>query len=72
VRRITRQGSHRLLIPYPDLPAAIVVSAWGYQLQLERADDGRLAEFIRQYEGGSNAPEPGARCSGGVGQPLSG
>jgi hypothetical protein len=29
LRRITRQGSHRLLSPFPDLPAAIVVSAWG-------------------------------------------
>jgi hypothetical protein len=68
---ITLQGTHRLLSPYPGIPSPIVVSAWGYQLKLERADDPRLMQFIGQYEQGPTTPELGAPCSGGAGQPLS-
>jgi hypothetical protein len=70
LRRITWQSDSRLLSPYPDLPSPIVVSAWGYQLLLERADDERLAQFIRQYERGTTAPEPTGFCNGGEGQPF--
>lgn len=71
LRDLVRPGSHRLLTPYPDLPSPIVVSAWGYQLQLESADDERLTQFIRQYEQGPNTPELGATCSGGIDRPMS-
>jgi hypothetical protein len=66
---LTRQSAYRLLSPYPDLPSPIVISAWGYQLQLEQADDPRLLQFITSFEQSPRAPEPGASCSGGVGQP---
>lgn len=66
---LTRQSGYRLLSPYPGLPAAIVASAWGYQLKLERADDPRLLRFLQQYEQNPQGPEPGAPCSGGLGQP---
>jgi hypothetical protein len=66
---LTRQSGYRLLSPYPDLPAPIVLSAWGYQLQLEQADDPRVGDFIRAYEQNPQGPEPGAPCTGGVGQP---
>lgn len=71
LRSITQQDNHRLLSPYPGLPSPIVVSAWGYQLRLERADDPRLAQFIRQYENAQSAPEPGASCAGGESRTLS-
>lgn len=70
LREITRQNNSRLLSPYPDLPSPIVVTAWGYQLKLESTDDERLAQFIRQYERASTAPEPRGYCSGGEGQPF--
>jgi hypothetical protein len=66
---ITRQSGYRLLSPYPDLPSPIVVSAWGYQLKLEQADDPRLMRFILKYEQNPLGPEPGASCTGGDGQP---
>ncbi len=66
---LTRRSGYRLLSPYPDLPAPIVASAWGYQIQLQQADDPRLLTFIRKYEQSPLGPEPGASCNGGVGRP---
>lgn len=70
LQEITRDGSHRLLAPYSGLESPIVLSAWGYQLQLTSADDSRLADFIRNYEKRGQSPEPGALCSNGIGQPI--
>jgi hypothetical protein len=69
LQTLTRQSGFRLLSPYPDLSSPIVLSAWGYQLSLEQTDDPRLASFIEQYEISPLAPEPGAPCTGGLGQP---
>lgn len=66
---LTRQSGYRLLSQYPDLPAEIVLSAWGYQLQLEQTDDPRLTDFFEKYEQNPRGPEPGAPCTGGIGQP---
>jgi hypothetical protein len=69
LQRITRQSSYRLLSPYPGLPSPIVASAWGYQIKLDNPDDPRLMQFIQKYEQNPLGPEPGAACSGGIGQP---
>lgn len=69
LQTLTRQSGHRLLSPYPDLPSPIVISGWGNQLQLEKADDPRLSQFITAFEQSPRVPEPGASCSGGVGEP---
>lgn len=66
---LTRQSGYRLLSPYPGLPSPIVLSAWGYQLQLENADDPRILDFIEAYEQNPRGPEPGAPCTGGTGIP---
>lgn len=66
---LTRQSGYRLLSPYPGLPSPIVLSAWGYQLQVESTDDPRILDFIEAYEQNPRGPEPGAPCTGGVGQP---
>lgn len=60
-----------LLSPFKDLPSPVVASAWGLQLQVDSASDPRLAQFIAKYAGGPQNPEPGARCTGGIGNPLS-
>ncbi len=52
--------------PYEDLPAPVVASAWGVQLELDGVDDPRLAEFVREYRQGPQTPEPGAACTGGT------
>jgi hypothetical protein len=58
---------YRLLSPYPGLPAPVVATAWGKQLQLPSASDPRLTRFLDAYAGGPQAPERGANCSGGSG-----
>ena len=55
-----------LISPHENLPSPVVASTWSYQLEVERADDPRLAEFVKQYAGGDQGGEPGAPCSGGL------
>jgi putative peptide zinc metalloprotease protein len=71
LRQLARGQSHILASPYPDLPSPVVASAWGKQLRLDSADDPRLSEFVRAFRLGRQAPEPGERCDGGVGEPTS-
>ncbi len=70
LRNLARGHDHVLLTPYPNLPHAVVATAWGLQLPLEDASDPRLSLFISRYEKGPQTPEPGATCSGGIGTPI--
>ncbi|CAN5649724.1 hypothetical protein BH10CHL1_BH10CHL1_36490 [soil metagenome] len=70
LRGLVRGHDHALISPYPNLPAPVVISAWGLQVQVPSAADPRLALFIKTYENGPQTPEPGATCSGGTGTPL--
>jgi hypothetical protein len=65
LQALTRRSTHRLLSPYPGQDSPIILTAWGYQLRLESADDDRLTAFIQKYEQGPQTPEFGATCSGG-------
>ncbi|MHA7283327.1 DUF3105 domain-containing protein [Arthrobacter sp. TMS2-4] len=58
--------SYVLLSPYPDLESPVAASAWGLQLQVDSADDPRLATFLTKYIQGEQTREPGAACSGGL------
>ncbi len=69
IHQITASQSYVLASPYPDLPAPVVVSAWGRQLYLDSADDPRLEQFIAAFKQGPTTPERGAPCGGGVGTP---
>jgi hypothetical protein len=55
-----------ILSPYPSQDAPVVVTVWARQLELDGADDPRLALFIAEYGDGHTAPEPMASCVGGV------
>lgn len=66
----TRGEPLLLLAPKPELEAPIVATAWQAQLQLDNAADERLPLFLSRYQNGPFAPEPGAPCTQGVGQPL--
>ncbi len=70
LRNLARGHDHVLLAPYPNLPHAVVATAWGLQLPVESASDPRLSLFISRYEQGPQTPEPGAACSGGIGTPI--
>lgn len=61
-----------LISQYPDQDASVVATAWGLQLELDGPDDPRLQTFIDTYAEGPQTPEPGAPCSGGLGEPSQG
>jgi hypothetical protein len=73
IHELARNDDRVLAAPYPDLAAdeAVVATAWARQLRLDAVDDSRLAEFVAQYQDGSQAPEAGASCSGTpFGEPI--
>ncbi|WP_247827474.1 DUF3105 domain-containing protein [Arthrobacter antioxidans] len=61
--------SYVLLSPYPGLESPVAASAWGIQLEVDSADDPRLATFLTKYIQGEQTREPGAACSGGITPP---
>ena len=64
LRQLVESQDCLLASPYPGLPAPVVASAWGKQVQLGSVDDPGLQEFIRAYRKGPQTPEPGASCTG--------
>ncbi|MDT0167353.1 DUF3105 domain-containing protein [Actinotalea sp. AC32] len=68
LRELTEANLYVLASPYPDLAAPVVATAWGVQVALDSVDDERLEPFIARYQQGEQTPEPGAPCSGGIGQ----
>jgi hypothetical protein len=58
--------TYTVLSPYEGLPAPVVASAWGKQIQHTGANDPRLAAFVKAYRQGPQTPEPGAACTGGT------
>ena len=62
---------YALVSPYPGLPSPIVASVWGVQLKLSSAGDPRLQAFVDTFKSGTQAPEPGGECTGGIGTPQS-
>jgi len=69
LKNLVGGNDHRLLSPYPRLPAPIVATAWGKQLLVDAANDPRLAQFVTTFTRGPTTPEPGAACQG-VGTPT--
>jgi hypothetical protein len=56
-----------LISPWPSgLPARVVLSAWGLQLEVQSATDPRVAQFVGAYAHGPQTPELGVRCVGGA------
>ncbi|MFD0774270.1 DUF3105 domain-containing protein [Streptomonospora algeriensis] len=62
------QGSYIIVSPYDEqeMPAPIVASAWGNQIEVQSPDDERLSQFLRAFERSPNVPEPGAACTQGL------
>lgn len=70
LQNYTRGQVFILLSPYPGQRSPVVATAWSVQLELDSASDDRLAEFVGRYRLGPTTPEPGAACTGGIGEPL--
>ena len=62
-------STYMVVSPYPGLPAPVVASAWGKQVQLDGVDDERLEAFISKFWKSPAAPEPGASCVSGIDGP---
>lgn len=58
-----------IMSPRDGLPSPVVVTVWGARLQLDGADDRRLALFLEEYGDGHTAPEFGVSCEGGTPSP---
>jgi hypothetical protein len=50
--------------PYPGLDKPISLQAWGYQLKVDSAGDGRINDFIKDLRQNASQ-EPGTPCSTG-------
>lgn len=61
--------TYAVLSPYDGLPAPIVLSGWNVQLQVQKADDPRIAKFFEAYWQSPSVPEPGASCTGAFDAP---
>ena len=55
---------YMLMSPYPGLDSKITLQAWGFQLKVDNASDGRIDDFIKAARINASK-EPGAACSGG-------
>lgn len=62
-------STYVILSPFEGLPSPIVLSGWNSQLQLDEADDPRIAEYFEEYWQSQNVPEPGALCTGAIDGP---
>ncbi|MFJ2262081.1 DUF3105 domain-containing protein [Streptomyces sp. NPDC087844] len=57
---------YTLMSPVEDQAGALMLSAWGKQLTVEKASDPRVQQFLTKYVQGPQTPEPGAACTNGV------
>jgi len=64
-----RDRTYVFMSPFPDLDTPISLQAWGYQLKVDNAGDGRIDEFINSLRENATQ-EPGAVCSGGITEPA--
>lgn len=67
LRRFARPPDKILISPIAGQDSPVVATAWAYRLEVGDATDPRLAQFVNEFEGRGDAPEPGGRCSGGIG-----
>jgi len=59
-----RGKDYLLMSPFPGLDKPISLQAWGYQLKVDNANDGRIDDFISALRENATM-EPGAVCSAG-------
>ena len=61
-----KKTPYSLMSPVKEQGGAIMLSAWGKQLTVDKADDPRVAQFFTKYVQGPQTPEPGAACTNGL------
>jgi hypothetical protein len=66
------EGDHRgrlVVSDVPDLPNPVELVAWGFRLELDSLDDPRAERFLDEFVNADSAPEAGALCEQGLGEP---
>ncbi|MGW2550384.1 DUF3105 domain-containing protein [Streptomyces sp. NPDC001635] len=63
-----RKTPYTLMSPVEDQKDPIMLSAWAHQRTVKSASDPAVDAFFAQFVQGSQTPEPGAACTGGLGQ----
>ena len=71
LRTLAAGNPYVLVSPLADLDEALVLSAWTKQLRLDAFNSSQVEAFVTEFAQGPQTPEPGAPCTGGVGQPSS-
>ncbi|MFJ7148025.1 DUF3105 domain-containing protein [Streptomyces sp. NPDC100445] len=61
-----KKTPYSLMSPYENQGAPLLLSAWGHQVAVKSAKDPEVDKFFAAYVQGSQTPEPGASCTGGV------
>ncbi len=70
LRTFVSRNEKVLVSPIPEQVSPIIVTSWGRQLKIGDPSDTRLGQFVNEFTRTNEAPEPGGRCSGGVGNPI--
>jgi hypothetical protein len=61
------EGNDKMFMsPVPELDRPISLQAWGYQLKVDSAGDGRINQFVRALRTNASIEGPTARCDGGT------
>ena len=66
----TKNDPFLLLTPVVKAPNPITITAWGFQLKVEKATDPRIRAFIKTYQNSKTTPELGAPCQSGISDPT--
>ena len=69
LNRLAKPADKVLVSPSETQQSPITLTAWGNRLALDSTNDPRLAQFVAEFGGSFNVPEPGGPCTGGVGVP---
>ena len=70
LQNLIRGHGYVLMTPYLPQKNDVVLTAWGAQLIIDSLPDDRIGKFIGYFEQGPQNPEPGAPCSGAIGNPI--
>ena len=62
-------STYSLVSPFPGLPAPVVMSGWGAQLELDGVNDERISDFLDKFWRAQTVPEPAGACTGAIDGP---
>jgi hypothetical protein len=63
-----KKTPYTLMSPDDDQADPIMLTAWGHQRTVKSASDPAVDAFFAKFVQGSQTPEPGATCTGGLAQ----